>query len=185
MNTERVLRTADLPTKFEALLGVADTYGIPLREIINRSVGQEVLQTPRQQQMQIPPEFQREIQEIKQWRNQQEQQVVNNEVGGFGAQNEFFEDVRFQMADLLEAGVAKNLAQAYEMATWSNPDVRGVLVERQARGSASSAVAQRQVRAASASVRSPNTVHVAVDDDGDDSIADTVRKAFSSSQGRL
>ena len=49
METERILRTAEMPDKFQALLRVADTYGIPLREIVNQSVGQEVLKSPAQQ----------------------------------------------------------------------------------------------------------------------------------------
>lgn len=185
MATERVLRTADLPRKFDALLSVADQYGIPLREIINRSVGQEVLQSPNQQQMAVPPELQRELAEIRQWRDQQEQSVVNNEVAAFGGQQEFFHDVRLHMADLIEKGVAKDLPSAYEMATWANPEIRSILIERQTRGASGTRVQDRQARAASANIRPSSTVHVDVDDGAEDSLADTVRKAWNSSQGRV
>lgn len=185
MATERRLRTADLPTKFDALLGIADQYGIPLREIVNRSVGQEVLRNPQQQQVQIPQELQREIQQIKQWQEQQEQSYVNNEVAQFGGQQEFFNDVRLHMADLIEKGVASDLNQAYEMATWANPEIRGILIERQARGTTNQQVQTRQARAASASIKPSGSVHVEIDDGAEDSIADTVRKAWSSSQGRV
>ena len=185
MATERRLRTSDLPSKFEALLGIADTYGIPLREIVNRSVGQEVLRSPNQQQMQIPQELQREIQGIKQWQEQQEQAYVNNEVSQFGGQQEFFQDVRLHMADLIEKGVAADLNQAYEMATWANPEIRGIMIDRQARGSTSQQVQTRQARASSANIKPSGRVHVDIDDGAEDSIADTVRKEWSRSQGRV
>jgi len=86
MNTERVLRTADLPTKFDALMSIADDYGIPLRDIINRSVGQEVLRSP-QQGAPIHPEIQRELAEIRGWREEQQQAMVANEVMGFGSRS--------------------------------------------------------------------------------------------------
>jgi hypothetical protein len=35
------------------------------------------------------------------------------------------------MADLLEAGKAQSLEQAYEMAIWMRPDVRQTLIEQQ------------------------------------------------------
>jgi len=183
MNTERVLRTAELPQKFDALLGIADQYGIPLRDIINQSVGQKVLQTPSQ--MQVPEEIRRELGEIRQWRDQQEQAIVNNEVSNFGQQQEFFNDVRYAMADLIERGVCQDLNQAYEIATWAHPEIRSVLIDRQVRGSSVGQVVNRQSKAVGASVKPSNTVNVDLDDDSNDSIGDTLRKAFTASTGRL
>jgi len=183
MNTERVLRTADLPTKFDALMSIADDYGIPLRDIINRSVGQEVLRSP-QQGAPIHPEIQRELAEIRGWREEQQQAMVANEVMGFGSQQEFFHDARYAMADLIERGLASSLQDAYEKAIWMIPDVRDVLMDRKTRGSAGSAVQNRQAKAVGTSVRPSGSLSVAVDD-GDDSISGELRKAFAAQTGRL
>lgn len=182
MTTERVLRTADLPTKFEALLGIADTYGIPLRQIINKSVGQEVLQAP--QRAQVPDEIRQELQEIRNWREQQEQGYVNNEVASFGSNQEFFNDVRFHMADLIERGIATDLQSAYDQAVWMNPEIRSILIDRQSKP-ATPSVQARQARAAGASIRPAGGIAVPLDDSGEESLGDTIRKAMNASQRGL
>jgi hypothetical protein len=46
--------------------------------------------------------------------------------------NEFYLDVRMDMATLLESGRAKDLKDAYDKAVWANPETRQVMLERQA-----------------------------------------------------
>lgn len=186
MTAEKILRTAPMPQKFKQLMAMADQFGIPLRDIINASVGEEVLQRPNASQSAIPDAVARELAEIRQWRESTEQQVVDREVHQYGQSLEFFEDVRDYMADLIEKGLAKDLPSAYELATWANPHVREVLLERQGKASASNSVATRQARAAGASVKPSGGVPVPIDaDDESDSIADTVRKSMQSAQGRV
>lgn len=185
MAVEKTLRTAPMPQKFNQLMSMADQFGIPLREIINASVGEEVLRRDPQQAA-IPDAVSRELAEIRQWREQSEQQVVDMEVSQYGQSLEFFEDVRHQMADYIEKGVAPDLQAAYEMATWANPQVREVLLDRQGKTNATNSVATRQQRAAGASVRPSGKVSVAIDgDDENDSIADTIRKSMQAAAGRV
>jgi hypothetical protein len=185
MQVEKTLRTAPLPQKFNQLMAMADQFGIPLREIINASVGEEVLRRDNTQQA-IPDAVQRELQEIRSWREQSEQSLVNQEVSQYGASLEFFEDVRGNMADLIETGQATDLNDAYEKAIWLNPDVRVVMLERHGKNSASSQVTARQAKAVGATVKPSGGISVATDDyDDNDSIGDTLRKAMSASQGRL
>ena len=183
LGAERVLRTADLPTRFEALMGIADDYGIPLRDIINKSVGQEVLQSP-QPGMVIPEEIRSELAEIRAWREGQEQTIINNEVESFGSNLEFFGDVRVHMAELLERGVASDLQDAYDKAIWMNPEIREVMQSRMAQPQVVSPVATRQAKAVGVSVKPSGSVAVEVDDEND-SIGETLRKAFNSASGRL
>jgi hypothetical protein len=184
LNTERVLRTADMPSKFNALLGIADQYGIPLRDIVNQSVGQQVLEAPHQQQAAIPPEFQREMQEIRQWRDQMETAQVEQAIHGFSADKEFYGDVRHQMADLIEKGLAPDLNAAYDQACWMNAGVREVLLARQSSGQQNNVVAKKQVAAASTSIKPGGKVSVKVEDESDN-IADIVRGAFAAGSGRI
>jgi len=182
METERVLRTAEMPDKFQALLRVADTYGIPLREIVNQSVGQEVLRRPSQE-AQVNPQIAAELAEIRQWREEQEFGQVVNQVEGWGAQKEFFEDVRNVMADLTERGMANNIEDAYDKACWMVPEVREVLLARNGQGATQNSVAQRQ-RAAVGVSKAPSKPNVALNTDNPNaSIADTVRDAFYGGNG--
>lgn len=184
MAVEKTLRTAPMPQKFNQLMAMADQFGIPLREIINASVGEEVLQR-NPQTAAIPDEVSRELQEIRQWREQTEQRVVDTEVEQYGQSLEFFNDVRHQMADLIEGGFASDLNDAYEKAIWANTQVREVLLDRHNRGPASSAVATRQAKAVKASVKPSGNITVESDDDDNDSVSDTIRKAMAAAQGKL
>lgn len=183
MHTERVLRTADLPSKFNALMGIADQYGIPLREIINQSVGEEVLKSPRQQQATLPPEFRQEIEELRSWRQSMEMDRAVSTVNSFSNGKEFFEDVRGIMADLVERGICDSLEDAYDRAVWMNPDTRKVMLDRQQRP-AQDTVADRQL-AAKGVVKPKGTVKVQVEDDGEDDLQATIRKAMKKGTGRV
>lgn len=178
MQTERVLRTADTKTKFQVLMDLADQYGVPLREVINESVGEKVFQSPQQQQAAIPPEVARQLQEMQTWRQQQEQQAYQREVESFAASNEFFNDVRNDMAILLEGGRAKDLKDAYEQAIWMNPDVRSVLLSRRGQEEQQGREQSRRQVAATASLPAPGRVDVKVGDDSDD-IYSAVRSSIA------
>jgi len=184
-NTERLLRTADLPAKFNEIMRLADQYGIPLRDVINQSVGQEVIKAPQRQQMQMPPELQQELNYMRQWREQQESQQAVDIVEDFGEDKDFFNDVRHIMADLVERGMAGDLDQAYDQACWMVPEVRQVMLARQGQAAATSKIATKQAKAAGASIPAGGRVAVADDGAEDDDISATVRRAWAASQGRM
>jgi len=177
MTTERVLRTADLPTKFNAVMQICDQYGIPLRDIINQSVGHEVIKKAAPTAPAIPPELMQELQEMRNWRMSMETGQVEQTIESFAQQKEFFGDVKDIMADLLDMGRAKDLADAYDQAVWLSPEVREVMLNRQNTQQTANKVAQRQVRAASASLPANGSVEVDTEAEGDD-IYSTVAQAY-------
>ncbi len=65
---------------------------------------------------------------------QQEQQTLNSEIAAFAADpsHSHFESVRGHMAALLQAGQAKDLADAYEQAVYANPVTRAEMLKQQA-----------------------------------------------------
>lgn len=185
---EKELRAADVPSRFQALLKIADNYGIPLRDIINKSVGEEVLGPMAK--VQIPQEITNELQEQRQWRQQQEANYAQSAYNSFASdpKNEFFNDVRNQMADLIDAGVAKTLPEAYEAAIWANPTTRAVLVGRQGQQQQNTGIVDRQKAAAGASVVATGDLKVAPGAMGhsdDDDLATTVAKAIRDNAGRV
>lgn len=182
METERVLRNGEMPDKFNALLSVADTYGIPLREIINQSIGKEVLQKPTSA---LPPDIMNEINEIRQWRSEQEYRTVVNEVEGWGANREFFNDVRSIMADLVERQMVSNIDQAYDTACRMHPDVFNVLVQRSAQPAGQNSVVARQKQATGVSKTTAGRSAPTATSDKPTTIEEDVREAFYASSGRV
>jgi hypothetical protein len=75
---------------------------------------------------------------IQQQRNQYQQttqQEAQNEVDTFGQSHEFFEDVRLDMADLMDLarnrGVTMTLDEAYDRAVMMNPELRQIAISKQ------------------------------------------------------
>jgi hypothetical protein len=186
--SERILRKADLPSKFQEILRIADQYGVPLRDIINTSVGAEVLTKPQQQgQQYVPPQVAQELAEARQWREQFEQRSINNELAAFATGKEFYEDVRANMAVFVEGGQAKSLQEAYDMACWSTPAVREVLLQRQGQEKQKTELETRQKAAAGASPKPKGEIDVKVEENPeDDDLQATVRAAFmAATSGRV
>lgn len=173
MAAERELRHADPARRFQAFLGIADTYGIPIRQYLQ---GQ---QQPPAQQPAIPPEIQRELQETKQWRQQQEEAAIRNEITTFSNGKEFFEDVRVAMGNLMEAGVAKTLSDAYDQACWMNPEIRKVLQQREKSGSNQEAIRQRQEAAQKVNLKSTSNLDVETKAEDPDDLDGIIRQQFA------
>ena len=180
---ERGLRNPVPEQRFNALLNIAEQYGIPLRQIINQQVGQELLQPQQPQQPNLAVEAQlREMQQLKQ---EMQESAFKREIDAFKAGHEFFEDVSDIMADLMDSGRAKGLDDAYEQACWVAPTVRQVLIDREKSGTTQTALKQRQAAAAGATVKASGAADIKVDTDDDDSIQATVRRAITEASGRV
>lgn len=163
MAAERALRNPDPAGRFEALLGIADTYGIPLRQLL-----QVPPQAGQQQPPQpvVPPQVQQELEASRQWREQQLSSKAEETVTQWSKGKEFFEDVRQDMAFLVESGRATDLDTAYDMACGMNAEVRKVLETR--RGSQDQ-IKQRQEAAEKANLaKSTSVVEPEVVEDPDD-----------------
>lgn len=145
MAAERNLRNPDPNVKFGALVQIAEQYGIPLRQIINNYAGQEVVAPPPPQQH-IPAEISRELSELR----RRQEEIDRRTLEDFAGKNEFFNDVRNTMADLLEAGSAKTMEEAYDQACWATPAVREILLQRKSGADKTNEQRQRQAAAAAA-----------------------------------
>jgi hypothetical protein len=77
-------------------------------------------------------------------------------LAAFGAdpKHEFLDDVRDLMADLIEAGRATSLEDAYASAVWAHPDTRKILLQRESQSRANG----KNLRAANAR-RASSAVH--------------------------
>jgi hypothetical protein len=112
---------------------------------------------------------------------QKESEALNNEIVKFSSDpsHSHFESVKSDMAGLLQAGLAKDLADAYEQAVWRNPTIRAsILAEQQAEAKkGATQKAQAAKTAASVNVRTRPSMPVSQPiGTMDDTIRSTLRR---------
>lgn len=183
MQAEHILRTGDVESKFATLLDIADKYGVPLRKTLE-SLGEDIAASlpAQKQQVSLPPEIQRELEESRRFRQQfgqQQETEAMAELRQFAAENEFFEDVHLEMADIMERGGAKTLKEAYERAIWSNPMTREVLLSRQMEERKKEELKNKQAKAASLDMSGSGEVSVRKKNDENSTIEDDLRDAWN------
>lgn len=192
MQTERILRTADNKTKFQEILRICDQYGVPLRQIVNMSVGEQVLGAApaptAPAPVQLPPQVMQELEESRRFRQSITQEQANSEISRFAAdpKNEFFEQVREEMATLIERGVCSTLESAYEKAVFMRDDIREEVIRRRIEGERSKELASRRTAAVNASPTASNKTGAPTKaEEGDGSVADDIRNSILQLSGRV
>jgi hypothetical protein len=164
-----------------------DTFGIPENMVGDaidaRRRGQPAPQQQQgwnnQQQQFRDPRFDQFIGQLQQQqREMAAQEVYEFQDGG----NEFFNDVRYDMADRIEAlhragKYDGNLDAVYDWACWANPQIRTILQQRDQASRVSQAGVQRARAASGASLRSSGVAPSGPD--GDNSIRSLVEQAMT------
>lgn len=127
-----------------AMLELGRLKGVNWGQLVARLQGQP-MQPPQGQGAPLPPQFSalgQQVQQLTQWAQQREQlerQSVlsshQSEIDRFRADpaNVYFENVRGAMSNLIRAGQATTLKDAYDQACWANPEIRGLLLADQAK----------------------------------------------------
>lgn len=190
VQTEQTLALGNPAQKMEALLAIADDYGIPLRQTLDAAMNGQltnVMQQAHQQfktPAQIPPEVARELQEARQFRQDLANRAIEAELKQITDDPEtypMFEDVRDRMADLLEAGTVKTYKEAYEFAVWQNPEMRAKSAAIANGKSQQEALRQRQAAAGGIAPPAPSSAVGAPAPVEDESTEEAVRRAWASS----
>lgn len=114
---------------------------------------------------------------------QQQQAEVQSSIQQFAAdpQHVFFENVRPQMAQLMQTGTASTLKEAYDAACWMNPEIRSLLIKQQSTGQAQvakQAAAATQARQAAKSITGSPTPGAVSGKAALPDIEDEIRAAF-------
>lgn len=173
LQTAMALRTAPPAHKAQLVANMCKSFGVPIDLLDAAISGQMPTQSqgavdPSQLAAQIKADLMREMQ---QGRQQAAMQKGAQEVEAFASKAEFLDDVRHEVADLLEVsarrGQTLSLEDAYNRVVRTHPDISKVLQQREAAKQAANATASTQrARAAASSVRSqPATVQPAQSDD--------------------
>jgi len=115
----------DVKTLDSMLVGEAPSAESQQQENFNQQLSQHL--APMQQQLQYYQ--QRDQQQANQYQNQ-----VSQEVNSFGAKNEFYADVRADMADLMDMaanrGRPMDMDEAYKIACSNHPQISSIVSGR-------------------------------------------------------
>jgi hypothetical protein len=181
-----------------AIAYLARQYGVNIPQAGQATPAEQADPHVQRLQQQIAT-LQTRLQADTQSRQEQQRSQISSTIQAFAHAKDptgnpahlYFEDVREDMAALMEAGRADSLETAYEMATWARPDIRKLILaqERQAQDQATrerQAQHAREAKAAAGSVTGstiPGARAAAVDPNA--SIEDDIRAAMQQASGRV
>jgi len=176
----------------EAIAYLARQYGATLPSG-RQDPGQPQFQQP---QPQLDPHIltlSQQVQSLQQTLAQQQQAQeaealgkVQSDVAEFRANNLYFDNVKVEMGKLIQAGLATDLADAYDKACFANPEIRNLRIAEMAPKPAPVAPPPQSGTPAGLSVTgSPGLSKQGGQVDPNSSIEDDVRTAFAMVQGRV
>lgn len=195
LQTGAGLRQGTPQRKADLVADIVKQYDVPI-EMLAAALdrGQPGQGTPQGQQQGGDMGLRQEVAELKAsiqnaWnqRNQVQTQKMQADITAFAAGHEFFEDVRHDVADLMDSrakrGVAITLEDAYNLACKMHPEITGVFEQRKAAEAAKAAQASTQrAQAASSSVRSQPAGSAPRPQSG--SVRDDLAAAIEAANGR-
>ena len=199
MQTESNLLQGTAPEVANIIAGLIQQYGVGrfgkqfIEALDSTLVGEQVQARPedivqRAVQQQLAP-FMQTVQQ-RQW--QEQQQIAAQVQGGIeeiAQKGEFFNDVRLDMADILDLATARgeqmSLVEAYKRACWQNEGIRNILLSRAQQGTAQQRgdAAQRAKQAAVGIHGGP--APGAVSNSSNMSLRDTIAAAMDATEGRV
>ena len=129
--------------KAQIVANLIKQYGVDIKSLDNMLVGeappaevQQQTQVQQAVQQAVAPyqQFMQQQAQQQQYHQQQAQGVVAQEVNQFGTQNEFYNDVRGDMADLLDMaanrGREMSMDEAYNLACSNHPQISKIVSGR-------------------------------------------------------
>lgn len=157
-----ILSQAPMDQRIQMFEKLAQDYGIDVNSYINRGQNTTQYQDPQAQMlMQQIQMLNNEVQQVRGWKEQEEQGRLLNEIASFSSdvdKHPHFEMVREQMAQLLENGLAHDLDTAYAKAVRLNDEVWSAEQERLLQSATQKASNQQRVAKAKATAVSPRSV---------------------------
>ena len=158
LETARQLKSGSPQQKAAMVAQIVKGYGVPI-EVLDAALagqpyqGQQAPHDPRVDQLFA------QIEQAKQQRVQQEAQAADDAVTAFGASKEFFDDVRDDMADIIEMSERKgkklDLDTAYNRALRMNDEIVAVMRQREeAKSVANGKASTQRAKSAASSIRS-------------------------------
>lgn len=182
LNTAYILRTAPAAQKTALFHQLAQQYGVDLKSDISTVQPDQTVQQLQNQVLQLRQEIQKQPEVFEQ---QQANRSLKGTIDAFAAdpKNIHYEKLKPVMASLLQNDRAKDMQDAYEQASWADPDIRPALVAEQAKSLETQRIndikAKTELsRKAAVSVRGSPSINPVPNGKSNGSIADDLREAW-------
>jgi len=199
MTTAAGLTVGTQVQKAQIVREIIQNYGIDVATLDQVLSGQPLQQqqgAPQQQSQLAPPPWASPIfqfmNSVQQQRQQREQQILSEaeaETEAFAEKNEFFEDVRETMADIMELGAKRgkiiSMEDAYKQAIGFDPELSKIVSQREAaKKSQTQQQNMQRTRNAASSIAGGPKGGPAGNSGGDDSRRSALSEAWDAQMGR-
>lgn len=147
LNADYILRTGSPEQKAQYFNQLAQQYGVPLDQV-STPVDQFVDPTIQALQQELQA-LKSQQQQVFMTQQQQEQARIQAQIDAFAndPQHVHYETVKAHMAALLQSGLAKDMADAYNQAVYANPTTRSALQAEQQAQAATKRQQEAQAKA--------------------------------------
>lgn len=151
MAADHKLRYGSSQEKTAFFAQLAQNYGVDIGQAahLHQNTDPSVFAAQNEAQ-----QLRAQLQNYQQTAQQQAESALNSEIDAFKADpsHSHFETVRGHMSALLQAGQAKDLADAYEQAIYANPTTRAAVLQQQEAAKREEAAKKAQAAKAAASI---------------------------------
>lgn len=141
LNTAAMLKMGTPEQKAQRISQLIQHYGVDIETLdtvlsgqIPQNAPEDAVQRAINERLAPMEQMFSTFKERQQSSMQENQSKVDNEISSFGAKAEFFNDVRLDMADVLDMaakrGINMTLQQAYDKACNLHPEISGVIAQR-------------------------------------------------------
>lgn len=191
LRTAAALRTAPPQHKAGLIANMVRTFGVPI-EMLDAALTQQPMPQGQQPQQFRDSRFDDFLGHLKQQQAQRSEAITQQaqaEVQEFAASHDFYEDVKHDMADLMELharrGQPLDYQGAYDKAVLLNPHTAAAVKQREAAQAATAQQASVQrARNASSSIRSQPTGRRSNGDTGERSLREDLTASWDEVEGR-
>jgi hypothetical protein len=146
LQTASILQMGSTGQKAQVAANLIKQFGVDIKQLDALLVGEQPQQGPQDQLAQLVDQrlapLQQQLQHYQQREQQaqqQSQQQISNELSSFAEKNEFYDDVKMEMADLLDMaanrGRQMTLDEAYSIACSTHPSISKIIQNRQSQQS--------------------------------------------------
>lgn len=193
LNSAYVLRVAEPAQKAAMIQQLCQQFNVPMELVAQPPQPQDPMHPVLHQLQQQIAELRGSRQQEMQQRQQAEEAALQTQVQAFAADPSriHFEKVRPHMAALLQSGLAKDLADAYDQAVRANPETYSVLDAQRANAAAEEERKAKEARVAAARnagssiTGAPGGVSPSNAANSDRNLRDTIRDSLQAARGRV
>jgi len=140
LQTANSLQTGSEYVRAQTVASLIQQFGVPIATLADILEGKGAEQPQRTQQPDIQAEIQKALQPLYQQQTMSKQAAIQSEIQQFASDpaNEFYADVRGDMADIMDIaakqGKPMTMKEAYQKACMLRDDVRNIIQSREATG---------------------------------------------------